>query len=143
MALPGKILRRSASDLLIAAEALALLVAFRVGLALLPVRRIIGLLARPESVRRSPARESHVIIRRVQWAVCAVARRSAIEFVCFPQALAGYTMLRRRGVQSTLVYGVARSSAGELLAHTWLTVGGEIILGADAAKDFTAIERWT
>lgn len=143
MALLGKILRRSPSDLLMAAEALVLLAAFRVGLAVLPVRKIIGVLARPESVRHSPSGENNVIARRVQWAVSAVARRSVVEFVCFPQALAGYTMLRRRGVQSTLVYGVARSAKGELLAHTWLTVGGEIVLGVEAASDFTALERWT
>jgi len=66
-----------------------------------------------------------------------------VEFVCFPQALAGYTMLRWRGVKSTVVYGVARSPEGELLAHTWLTVGERIVVGGEAAGEFTAVERWS
>jgi hypothetical protein len=52
-------------------------------------------------------------------------------------------MLRWRGVPGTIVYGVARSPEGELTAHTWLTVGERIVLGGEAAGDFTAIERWS
>jgi hypothetical protein len=148
MALLRKMARRPAADLLLAGEALALLAVFRAALWVMPVRKIIGAVTRGRADKSNRSKvgetsQTRLTARRVQWAVSAAARHSAVEFVCFPQALAGYTMLRRRSVPSTLVYGVARSPAGELLAHTWLVVGEDIILGGEAAKDFTPIERWT
>ena len=146
----AKIVRRGPADLLLAAEALLLLAFFRACLALVPVRRIIGVVTRRQvdvkdnggaAVPESEA--SLVIARRVQWAVGAVVRHSPVEFVCFPQTLAGYTMLRRRGVRSTMVYGVARSPAGELKAHTWLDVGDRNVLGGEGSGGFTPVERWT
>lgn len=145
MILLGKIARRGPAEMLLAAEALALLVIFRVCLAVIPVRRIIRAITHGKaSAQMSEAAESAAAAaRRVQWAVSAVARHSVVEFVCFPQALAGYTLLRRRGVKSTIVYGVARSPEGELLAHTWLMVGSRMVLGGEAAGEFTAVERWS
>jgi hypothetical protein len=139
-------IRRGLKDWMLAAEALMLLAGFRVALAVMPVRRIIGAVARGqgnEATAADDTSQTRLTTRRVQWAVSAAARHSVVEFVCFPQALAGYAMLRRRGVPSTLMYGVARSVEGELLAHTWLMVGDEIVLGGEAAQKFTAIERWS
>jgi hypothetical protein len=136
--------RRRPAEWMMAAEAFLLLSAFRVALAFLPVRRIVAAITRRQgrSVRADNT-EIRRTARRVEWAVRAAARHSPVEFVCFPQALAGYTMLRRRNVASTVVYGVARSDSGDLLAHTWLTVGDEILLGREAAPEFAPIERWS
>lgn len=139
---------RGPADWMLAAESLALLAAFRIALAIWPVRRIIRAItgrhaASPSEPVADVTEQGRMIARRVQWAVRAAARHSPVEFVCFPQALAGYAMLRRRDVPRTLVYGVARSDSGELLAHTWLTVGDDVVLGGDAAPKFTAIERWS
>jgi hypothetical protein len=127
-----------------AAEAMVLLVVFRVCLAVVPVRRIIGAITHGKAAgQTSEAEESAAeAARRVQWAVSAVARHSVVEFVCFPQALAGYTMLRWRGVPGEVVYGVARSPEGELMAHAWLMVGDRMVLGGEAAGEHTAVERW-
>lgn len=138
--------RRGPADWMLAAEALVLLAGFRIALACLPVRRILATVTRARTDRAEAGPQTdrtRATARRVQWAVSAATRHSPVEFVCFPQALAGYTMLRRRGVPGTLVYGVARSAQGELVAHTWLTVGEQSILGGEAAEEFTAIERWT
>jgi hypothetical protein len=147
MTLLGKAVRRGPAEWLMAAEALVLLVVFRVCLAAVPVRRIIGAIthgkARALAGDVEVAARAATAARRVQWAVSAAARHSVVAFVCFPQALAGYTMLRWRGVKSTVVYGVARSPEGELLAHTWLTVGEQIVVGGEAAGEFTAVERWS
>jgi hypothetical protein len=151
MTLLSKIVQRQPGDLLLAVEALVLLAFFRVCLAVVPVRRIIRTIthgsagsSRAKNGAGSAAAEAQAAFaRRVRWAVSAAARHSAVEFVCFPQALAGYTMLRWRGVESTVVYGVKRSAEGELLAHTWLTVGDRAVLGGEVAGDFTPVERWS
>jgi hypothetical protein len=147
MRLLASIVRRRPTELLLAAEAMLLLASFRVCLVVVPVRRIIRTITRGhasaiERTQTAPGELDAAIARRVRWAVEAVARRSPIAFVCFPQTLAGYSMLRWRGVQSTMVYGVARSAGGELIAHTWLMVGDRCVLGGEGAGEFTAVERW-
>ncbi len=147
MTLLSKIARRWPADLLLAAEAFVLLTVFRVCLALMPVRRIIRFITRGHEVAalaESAGGEAAVSIAiRVRWAVEAVSRNSAAKFVCFPQTLAGYTMLRMRGVASTMVYGVARSAEGELIAHTWLTVGDRVVVGGEGSGAFAPLERWS
>jgi hypothetical protein len=141
--------RRSPRELLLAAEALLFLTLFRIALALIPVRRIIRAIVRgnvPASAVPPPAPPQGLAATtalRVRWAVEAVARSAPAAFVCFPQTLAGYAMLRLRRVPSTIVYGVARSPEGNLIAHTWLTVGDRIVLGGEGSAAFSPIERWT
>ncbi len=154
--------RRGPAEIMLAAEALALLVFFRVCLVLVPVYAIIRTITRGPAIDRSTdeagageneerekndeesAAEARIeeTARRVRWAVEAVARHSPIAFVCFPQTLAGYVMLRRRGVPSTMVYGVARSPVNKLTAHTWLMVGDKVVLGGEGSAPFTPVERW-
>ena len=113
-----------------------------------PVRRIIGAIThgKAETDQHNgaslDARELSAA-RRIQWAVRGVARHSVVEFVCFPQSLAAYTMLRWRKVPSTMVYGVARSPEGKLIAHTWLEMGGGFVVGGEEAEGFAPIEQWT
>jgi hypothetical protein len=141
--------RRGPGEWLLAAEALLLLAVFRVGLAVVPVHRIMKAVTRGRmgageaggEVGEVSEREFAVALR-VRWAIEAVGRHSAVGFVCFPQTLAGYTMLRRRGVASTMVYGVARAPEGELIAHTWLLVGDRAVIGGEGAGAFAEVERW-
>jgi hypothetical protein len=150
MTLLTKIVRRRPAELLLAIEALVLLVFFRACLALIPVRRIIqsithgrtGVTPTPEPGQTADAQVLRTS-RRVQWAVRAAARHSPVEFVCFPQTLAAYTMLRWRGVASTMVYGVSRSPQERLIAHTWLEAAGGCVVGGEEAAGFVAIDRWT
>jgi len=143
------LLGRRAGEWTMAAEALALLAFFRVCLAVAPVKAIIGTMTRAGTTRGGGDGDAEAydaasleVAQRVRWAVEAAARRSWVEFVCFPQTLAGYAMLRRRGVPSTMVYGVTRSKEGELIAHTWLTMGERVVLGGEGAGEFGVVERW-
>ena len=143
------ITRRKAADLLLSAEALALLTAFRVSLLLVPFRRILRAITRlqpelelhPETEAPSALAIDTAI--RVRWAVEAVSRNAPARFVCFPQSLAAFVMLRRRGVPTTIVYGVGHSHTGQLIAHTWLALGDRIVVGGEGSDAFQPIERWT
>jgi hypothetical protein len=149
MSILTKIARHNPADILLAGEALFLLTFFRACLALMPVHRIIRTIAHgrsltptPQAPPQEPARS---VALRIRWAVESVTRNSPAAFVCFPQTLAGYTMLRLRRIPSTMVYGVARSpdSDAKLIAHTWLTLGDSIVLGGDGSDAFTPVDRWT
>jgi hypothetical protein len=140
---------RNLADLLAAVESATLLAFFRICLLVFPVRRIFraltrGPVAKEPSQAMIPLDDAAMdAVRRVQWAVAGTARHSAVEFVCFPQTLAAYTMLRRRGVSSIIVYGVARSPEGDLMAHTWLEAGDGYVVGGAESEGFAPLERWT
>jgi len=53
---------------------------------------------------------------------------------CFHWAIAAQTMLRWRGVSSTLYYGAATLSDRGLAAHTWLMAGDEGVTGIQVAQ---------
>lgn len=143
-----KLRGRSPGELVLAGEAFFLLSCFRAALRLISVRRIIRFVTRGSasgdtSLSSEPDDRSIAEALRVRWAILAVTRHSPAKFVCFPQSLAAYLMLRRRGIRSTVVYGVARSPEGELIAHTWVTVGDRTVVGGEGADFFSPLERWT
>jgi len=129
-----------------------LMLAARIALAWVPVKRIIAWKQRPLAKRAeaggavAPDRVPHPApdqtvrdqVRHVRHAVKVTARYSPLSFVCFPQCLAASALLRRRGIESRLHYGVARAD-DKLITHTWLEAAGEIVVGGEAADGFSTL----
>lgn len=78
-------------------------------------------------------------------AVQRAARHLPFNLQCLPQALAAQWMLRRRGIASTLHFGMAKDPGGEraMLAHAWLTVSGLGVVGIAASRGFTEVARFS
>jgi hypothetical protein len=134
----GRFLRRPA-DIGIAIEAGCMLAFFRVALNFLPVQKLSAWMSRGNGERVWVAQETAApTLRRIEWSIDAVVRHFPMTFVCFPQCLAAYFMLRRRHIASRLFYGVARD-ADQLKAHTWVKVGERTIVGGDVESDFTVL----
>ena len=72
-------------------------------------------------------------VRRV---VQAWARRVPWKTVCFQIGLAAHWMLRRRGLDSRLHYGVGRRDQDELAAHVWVTLQDKVVVGEFEAAQF-------
>lgn len=124
-------------DAALAIEAAGLLLFFRVALRFLSVQRLTAWMGNAPS--RPPAeKNAGNTLRRIEWAMDAVVRHSPLTFVCFPQSLAAYFMLRRRGIAGTLFYGVARGGR-RLQAHTWIKVGDRIVVGGEGEPQFTVL----
>jgi hypothetical protein len=120
-------------------QAWCLLFAAKIALRLIPVKRIVAWKQRPvRNLRQCSAEAVRVQAELVRWAVLACVRRSPISFVCFPQCLAGCALLRQRGIESRLHYGVTIVE-GRLLTHTWLEAGGVVILGGEVADAFSTL----
>lgn len=116
-----------------------MLTASSLAVKLLPFRR----LSRAAQMRvrgRAPA-DPLVTILRVAWAVRAVARRARFRAVCIEQGLAAHVMLRRRGIDTTLFYGVS-NAAGALKAHVWVRWGEIDVIGCEIADDFALVARF-
>jgi hypothetical protein len=114
-----RLLRLEARERRLLAQAAFWLVAFRLGLLLLPflvVRRVASpAVGSPSAAGSAP--------ERMSWAVAAVANRLP-GTTCLPRALALNAMLRRAGFAAELQIGVARDDAAPLRAHAWVTCNG-------------------
>ena len=117
-------------------EAATLLLVFRVALKVVPFKRLVGAIKTGKRVVQ-PEREA-ASVRRVRWAILTVSSKVPLLNVCFPQALAAHFMLRRRGVSSTLYYGVTRSGP-KLEAHTWLKAGERLVVGGGPSPYYTVL----
>src|SRR5687767_1579062 len=105
-------------------EAALLLLLVRIGLHATSYARLRAWLERMAVVTsrmRSPVAD-------VTWAVGAAGRR-IIGTTCVAEALAVYTMLRRRGYEPVLRIGVRQSDHSLLEAHAWVECDGDIVMG--------------
>lgn len=79
------------------------------------------------------------ITEDVRWAVEAAARNVPWRAMCIQQGLALQWMLRRRGVDARLHYGIAKDEGGELEAHVWVAAGGSVVIGGAEAPRFKCV----
>jgi hypothetical protein len=104
-------------------EAIALVAAIRLGLALVTIgtlRRGLALAAR-RTGRRSRAHPAE----RIAWAVTAARVPGA---TCLTRALAAETLLGRRRIPARLRIGISRGARG-LDGHAWVESEGRIVVG--------------
>ncbi len=134
-----RILHTSPVDLGLAFEAGCMLTFFRIALCFVPVQKLTHWMGRPQAAAppRSPG-HAETILRRIEWSIDAVVRHAPLQFVCFPQSLAAYFMLRRRHIASRLFYGVARLD-DRLTAHTWVKAGDRTVVGGEVEAQFTVL----
>jgi len=128
---------------MLCSEAFLFLIAFRISLAVIPVKWIVRLITRgrDDAILCCASTAFPTNLEAILGAIRTVVHYSKINFVCFPQSLAGYVMLRRRRIHSTIVYGISRHQ-GMLISHTWLKRGDEILIGGEGAENFAEIAEW-
>jgi hypothetical protein len=104
---------------------------------LLPFRRYIRLGARPlERAAPAPGNETPRIMD-------ALGRRAPFRAVCLQQAIALQWMLRRRGIDAILHYGVQMPrDANKITAHVWVSVDNKVLLGAPQHEHYTEVARY-
>lgn len=110
-------------------ESAAWLSLVKTGLWLLPFRTLTRLLkidlgAEAESKVQDSAYEEKVV-----WAMEALSRRLPLFKNCLNRALATQLMLRKRGREAKLQFGVTRDPQGKFEAHAWLERDGRIVIG--------------
>jgi Transglutaminase-like superfamily len=91
----------------------------------------------PRRIRRFRSGESDW----VSWAVETAGASRWMNARCLSRALAAQSMLRRRGITSRLCLGVVRRD-NALIAHAWVEVGREVILGGAEARRFRKIAEF-
>jgi hypothetical protein len=134
----GKFLRLSPADQRLLVTAALLLAAIRLGLILLPYRKLRGLVDR--LARVSPRRHlaPPASPERIALAVTR-ASRAVPGATCLPQALAAKVLLERRGHPARVRVGIGRAEGAPLLAHAWVESEGRIVLGGGDLTRYTPL----
>lgn len=142
--------RLARSDLWLTLEAVLALSLAAVALRLLPFRWLIrwsGALAGKAPCGHTPAHDARHpgLPGRIGKAVERAARHLPLTLLCLPQALAANWMLRRRGVATSLHFGLALCAppARRMRAHAWLTADGQAVVGAAGRRAFTEVARFS
>jgi hypothetical protein len=119
-------------------EALLVVTVASAAIRLLPFKQAVRLASRRQLERQaSKAAISHN--DNVRWAVERAARAVPWRAVCFQKGLALQWMLRRRGIDALLHYGVGHGDRGELQAHVWVAHGDRIVIGGEEAPRFQRV----
>jgi hypothetical protein len=126
-------------DRVLLLEAAGALLVASLAIRLLPFRRLADRLAEAAPQPGARSERSLAEIGRARWAVEACARRLPWRIVCFQKGLALHRILHRRGVATTLHYGVAQSHERGLTAHVWVTYQGEPVIGGEEAIGYTCL----
>lgn len=129
--------------LLMVEAALWLLIA-RIWLLAVPFRRVaprLGQTLAGDSGAEAKAGPEAFLAREIGWAVTRAADNVPFRAVCLQQAVAAKLMLRRRGVNSLLSFGVtlkAKDSPG-ISAHAWLDAEGVKVVGYPVPSTFARV----
>ena len=115
-----------------------LLHAMKLAILIVPFKRIAGQIGK---VHAETSLEPLVSdgIQHVELAIRRASRYTFHHSKCYDQALTGKLMLQRRGLSSTLYFGLAKDSTNLLKAHAWVRCGNRIITGRAGADGYTVI----
>ena len=134
----------SRADRRMVVEAVAWLAVARLAVIVVPFRHLAAWLERTSPLERTSggAEAVETVRREVRRAVTAAARNVPWNAVCLPQAMAAKAMLSRRQCSSTFHLGAGFDPSGKLIAHAWLTSGGEVVIGADGMPEVTPLAQF-
>lgn len=106
---------------------------------ILPFKRLMTLPDKLLAKRRGEAPlELAPSIARMAWLVEVASRYAPVNVTCLKKALVLSWLLGRRGIATTLRIGVARQE-GDLTAHAWLELNGQVILGLPGSHGYAPL----
>ncbi|MFC2176409.1 lasso peptide biosynthesis B2 protein [Bacteroidota bacterium] len=67
-----------------------------------------------------------------------------VRSMCFEQAITANIMLQKRGIATTIYFGVLKQKddGNEMKAHAWIKAGGQTITGNRGMKKFTVVSTF-
>jgi len=78
-------------------------------------------------------------IKRISKAVKTVSRNTPWESKCLVQALTAKYMLKKRGIKSTVYFGVAKDEEKDIKAHAWIKSNDIILTGKTGMDNYNVI----
>lgn len=109
--------------------AAVLLWSVQLGLWVLPFATLCRLLTAIRRFLAGRKRLDVAPVRRIVWAVTTMSRYVP-SAACLTQALATQFLLDSVGQPASLGIGVSKTDEGQLEAHAWVEIEGDIVMGA-------------
>ena len=137
---PGHSLKRAVSlglkGNLYLAEAVTTLAGAAAAIQFCPFRAALkfGSVPLPEKMKLSPG-----AIDQLSWSVRMIATKVPFRALCFEQGLALQRMLRRRGIDARLHYGIGKKDVRMIEAHVWVNVGDKVVIGEQGQERFQSV----
>lgn len=78
--------------------------------------------------------------QRIADAVRGVSRFVADGSHCLSQAIATQILLKRRGIDAEICFGVSTESSKDFSAHAWVESGGVVVIGDPGPRVYTRLE---
>lgn len=101
----------------------------KLGLLLLPFRRLYNVVARFSHYKIDRDTREKIPLENIINVIDRASRRFLGANSCFPQALTGKVLLERHGYPVQVRLGVKQAEKSKLIAHAWLEKDGEVIIG--------------
>jgi hypothetical protein len=134
--------RHSKAEAALMAEAVLCLAAARLGTLMLPFRWVAAFSATMGRRSPLPPEQRAASIRSIAGVVTVAARHTYFRAACLQQALALQYMLRRRGVETVLNFGVTHDADGALAAHAWVSDDEDAVIIGGAVGKFTRLAQF-
>ena len=107
---------------------------------LFPYNWYSSFLGREVEMPKGESRFSVEEIKPIKKAIASGSKYLPWKPVCFPQALAAKSMLKRRGMQSTLYLGAAAHQLKIIDLHSWLNCGSYTVTGGTLKSKYKAVK---
>jgi hypothetical protein len=129
-------MRKPLKVYLLFAEAWLFLAVARVILRVVSFKRIAARLKDKERTGNGVAEKR---LEMIKDAIVRAGSRSPWRTKCFEKALAAKMMLRRRGIASTIYFGVRKDEQLNILAHAWVKCGECVVTGGNGIEQYTLL----
>lgn len=113
-------------------------------LRIFPFRWLVWWFERPSRQPELQGEARHAACEEIRTVIYFANHWFAINAVCFPLSIAAQTLLRRRGVSTTLYYGAATlTNHGGLTAHVWLQDGDAGVVAHENRAQFQVLASYS
>ncbi len=89
------------------------------------------------------SKENQIIVQQVAKSIRRTVRYSPWKISCFAKGISAKTILKRKGIKSTLYLGVGKDGLNKITAHAWLRCGFVIVTGKEEMHRFTVVAFFT
>lgn len=87
--------------------------------------------------------ENQIIVQQVAKSIQRTVKYSPWKTSCFAKGISAKTILKRKGIKSTLYLGIGKNGLNKITAHAWLRCGTVIVTGKEEMHRFTKIIFFT
>ena len=139
----GKFLQLSGFDRMLFLEAALWLGIARLSIVMFRFRRVaphLGIHMAESSETVNP--DCKDFVKQISWALQTASRYLPWKCRCLTKAIAGKKMFKRRGIGSTIYFGVAKDDKENLMAHAWLRCGDLVVTGERDMNQFSVVSTF-